>query len=369
MKENSPSRILVVGYTDNPGGVETLLLNILKTMDSSKVAFDFLVNSDEVAFERKLLSYGSRIFRITPRRKNRVKFYSELKSFYRLHSDEYEAVWENVNSLANIDYLIYAKRYGVPNRIIHCHNSSNSEGLVRGMLHRGNRARIRRYATHYWSVSDRASLWFYGENYDALPNYRVVTNTIDSQHFDFDDRLRREIRHSMGLPNGAFVMGNVGRLHPQKNQALAIDVLSSLIEQGQDGYLVLVGKGDLEGELRARARKLGIEERVIFTGAVEDTAPYYNAMDVFIFPSLYEGLSIARLESVANGLPSVVSTEVPLLSIDEGPLQILDLNDTAERWADAVNHVRERDVNRVNRIKGTIYDLQGYAELFEGFYD
>ena len=120
----------------------------------------------------------------------------------------------------------------------------------------------------------------------------------------------------MGLPNGAFVMGNVGRLHPQKNQALAIDVfLSSLIEQGQDGYLVLVGKGDLEGELRARARKLGIEERVIFTGAVEDTAPYYNAMDVFIFPSLYEGLSISRLESVANRFPSVVSTGALLVRL------------------------------------------------------
>ena len=352
--------------TDNPGGIESLLLNVMSQFDPRELQFDFIANTREVAYEDRLVERGSRVFRVRARRESRLQFYRDLDEVFREHAGEFAAIWENANSLANIDYLTYAKRYGIPNRIMHCHNSQNSEGLVRGALHRINRVRVRAVATHFWSVSDDASEWFFGRGFRDLPNYRVVDNAIDVARFGFDQGEKARIRSELGIPEDALVIGNVGRLHPQKNQAFLLDVVAEVERRAGPVHVVLVGKGDLEGDLRARAASLGISDRVHFVGAVNDAKPYYDAMDLFLFPSLYEGLSIALLEAQANCLPCVVSTGVYEGALVNPNSKAVPLAAPAADWAEEV--IRGLRGGRISdtELTGTRFDIEKFSNLFEG---
>lgn len=360
-----PKRVLVDGYTENPGGVEALMLNVMKAVDPEKVRFDFLANCPEVAFEDRLLDYGARVYHITPRRESRSRFYQELDAVLSEHAGEYDAIWENRNSLANIDYLVHAQRFGIPERIIHCHNSKNSEGLVRGALHAGNRGRVRRVATRFWSVSDTASEWFYGPDFAELPGYRVVSNAIDVGHFAFNLDARDNERSRLGIPESAIVLGNVGRLHPQKNQALAIGILAEMVSAGENAYLLIVGQGELEDELRGMAADFGVGERVVFTGAVSDAASLYNVMDLFLFPSLYEGLGIVFLEAQANGLPCLVSDGVPGDGAINANIEVLPLKAPVGEWASRARVLAAGGRTGDIRLVDSRFDLPSLTGLFD----
>lgn len=361
-------KILVQGLTDNPGGIESLFLGYLSAIDRDKYQLDFLANTSTVAFEDKIEAYGSKIYKITPRRKSRSKFYGDLDAFFSAHAAEYDAIWENANSLANIDYLIYAKRFGIPIRIMHGHNSTNSEGLVRGLLHSVNRLRVRNVATHFFSVSDEASVWLYGRDYAKLPNYRVITNTIDAPIFSFSNRDRMVVRKHYGIDDDTVLIGNVGRLHPQKNQKLLLEVLSLFKAEGGKAMVIIVGQGELEAELAARARALGINDQVVFAGALDNVAPVYSAMDLFLFPSLFEGLGIAYLEAQANGLPCLISTGVPRFATVNENVRIVDLKASTREWVDKVSELIKVGRIKYNSIIDSPYNLASQKKLVEGLF-
>lgn len=361
-REDVPRRVLVIGMTDNPGGIETLLLNLLSVVDQSRVRFDFIVNTSEVAYEKQLLDYGARIFKITARRKSRTAFYRDLRRIFDEHAGEYDAVWENVNSLGNIDYLVYAKRYGIPRRIIHAHNSVNSEGFIRGVLHFVNRMRIRRIATHFWSASDEASRWFFGEDYASLAHYKVISNAIDLKRFSFDPTKRTAERKKLGLMDGDLLIGNVGRLHPQKNQKEILKTVAELRNRGARVHALIVGKGELEPELRMAASRLGIEGCVHFPGAVEDTSSLYCAMDLFFFPSLYEGLGIVLLEAQANGLPCLISDRIPRDAVWNDNVTALPLESTPSLWADEALAMMSAGRTGDIKLVGSRFDLSSWGD-------
>lgn len=363
-----PKRVLVVGMTDNPGGIEALMLNVMAALDPRDVQFDFLANTEHMAFEEQLIERGSQVHRITARRKSRSMFYRELDDLLERTRGTYDAIWENMNTLGNIDYLIHAKRYGIPVRIIHCHNSRNCDGLVRGVLHLGNRRRIRKFATHFWSVSNDASEWFYGRDYKKLPNYRVITNAIDSSRFSYSELERVRIRESLGISSTSLVLGNVGRVQTVKNQVLLVDTLAELMSRGIACNVVVVGGGELEESLRARAELSGVSERLHITGRVDDSAPYYSAMDVFMFPSLHEGLSIALLEAQASGLPVAVSDQVLLDGVVTEHKKVVCLDSDSSAWADAVLELADGATGRGNPVVGTRFDLVELKGLFDGIF-
>lgn len=359
-----PKKVLVIGMTDNPGGIESLLLTIMSSIDPTQIQFDFIVNTKEVAFERALLERGSRIYHVTPRRNSRKKFYRDLNYIFREHADEYSVVWENANSLANIDYLLYAKRYGIPHLIMHGHNSKNSEGVVRGILHGINRLRIRGIANRFWSVSDAASEWFFGSDYRRLPHYRVIHNAIDVERFEHNVSLGEKVRDELSIPLSALVVGNIGRLHMQKNQALFLRVLAAMQRNGSEVYGVIVGKGELENELRDQVADLGLDDRVRFVGAVADAKPYYDAMDLFLFPSLYEGLSIALLEAQANALPCLVSDGITADGLINPNVRVCSQDDPIEAWVDSAYELIDSGRTQDNRIYGSPFDSKMMDDLF-----
>ena len=188
-KGKTMKRILVFGMTENPGGVESFLINYYRHIDRNKIQFDFLCNTHElVAYEEELIALGGRVFHITARSKNRNLYKKQLKEVFEKHSKEWSAIWVNVCSLANIDYLKLAKKYGINKRIIHSHNSQNMDNTLRGFLHKWNKKRIDDYATDFWACSEDAAKWFYKD--DVLSKAVIIHNAIDVTRLSFDEEKR-----------------------------------------------------------------------------------------------------------------------------------------------------------------------------------
>ena len=166
--------ILIFGMNDNPGGVESFLMNYARNFDKTKVHMDFLCNTKVVAYENELTDMGCKVIKVTARRDNPVRYKKDMKAFFKEHAAEYDVIWVNLCSLANIDYLKMAKKYGIPVRIIHSHNSKNMDSRLRGILHKINKKKIGRIATDYWACSYEAAKWFYPDKIINSGQYRLI---------------------------------------------------------------------------------------------------------------------------------------------------------------------------------------------------
>ena len=301
-------RVLVFGMTENPGGIESFLMSYCRRMDPAKLRFDFLCNCAEpVAYEQELRAMGARIYRVPARSRDYFGYRRAMHAFFAQHAAEYAAIWVNVCSLANIDYLLLAEKYGIPRRIIHSHNSQNMDSRLRGLLHRRNRRRIGRCATDFWACSPAAAAWFYPPA--LLPQAVTIRNAIDVERVRFDPAARQRLRQQYGFGSRP-VVGHVGRLHFQKNQRFLLEVFAGVRQRCPEAVLVLIGQGEDEEKLRQKAAELQIADAVLFAGVQSHVPAWLSAFDLFLFPSLFEGLSIAALEAQGSGLPVLASEGV-----------------------------------------------------------
>ena len=217
------------------------------------------------------------------------------------------------------------------------------DNKLRGLLHNWNKRKIGKYATNYWAASKEAGLWFYSSLKSS--KVEIIKNAIDVDNFAFNREDRNNIRQNNSL-TGFIVLGNIGRLHFQKNQSFAIDILDNLVKKNPNYKLVLVGQGEYREKLIQKTKVLHLESNVLFTGAQTNINSWLSAFDIFIFPSIFEGLGIAGLEAEANGLPvfaskSVIPSELKINS----NFQFVSLKKNAKYWADLI---AEQSIN--NRL-------------------
>ena len=341
------TKVLVFGMTENPGGVESVIMNYYRNIDRMKIQFDFLCNSyEKIAYEDEILKHGGKTIHFPARSKDYLGYKRKLACFFKEHAKEYDAIWVNVCSLANIDYLKIAKKYGIKKRIIHSHNSQNMDNRIRKILHMINRRKIDQYATDFWACSDDAAKWFYK---DALQSKVVIIkNAIELENVGFSKEKREVLRNKYGISD-KFVIGNVGRLHFQKNQMFALEIMKYLSKKIPDSVLMLVGQGEDEKKLRQRAEELNIKEKIIFTGVQSDIGGYLSAFDLFLFPSVFEGLGIAGLEAQANGLTVISSDDVipEELKLTQN-FHFKRLEDGAEGWANEIEKLSS-DIKRTDK--------------------
>ena len=364
------NKILVFGVTDTAGGMESVIMNYYRNIDRNVIQFDFICNTEKVAYEDEIIQLGGKIFRITARSKNYRKFKQDLKNFFKQHSKEYSTIWVNVCSLANIDYLIQAKKYGIKYRIIHSHNSKNMDSKLRGILHKINRLRIKKYATDFWSCSDEASEWFYSKKIINGSNYLLVNNAINTDKFKFNSEIRKKIRDELNL-NEYLVIGNVGRFHFQKNHKFIIEIFNELLKINKNVKLILLGKGSKEQEIKARVKELRIEKSVMFLGERNDVQNVMQAMDVLLFPSLFEGLPLTLVEAQANGMPILASKDVISNKIKMSEnLRFISLEETAEFWAKKLNEINLENKSKENIeiIKNVGFDIENESRKIEKYF-
>lgn len=364
-------KILVFGITSLAGGVESVIMNYYRNIDKKKIQFDFLCNSEKVAYEDEILNLGGKIYRVTARSENYRLFKKELKDFFEKHACEYSAIWVNLCSLANIDYLIYAKKYGIKYRIIHSHNSQNMDSKIRGILHRFNKIRLKRYATDFWSCSEESAKWFYSNKIIESPKYLLVNNAIDTEKYKFNQNTRDKVRKKLGIEND-LIIGNIGRFHFQKNHEFMIQVFKKYLELNSKSKLILIGKGSKEEQIKELVKELNLEKNVIFLGERNDIQDIIQGMDIFLFPSLFEGLPLSLVEAQANGLPILASKDVisskVLMSKN---LEFVSLENGPEFWAKKMSEINLKNYSQENIeiIKEKGFDIKVQAELLQKYFE
>ena len=296
-----------------------------------------------------MISLGGRCFHISARSADRQKYRQELDSVFKEHAKEWSAIWVNVCSLANIDYLKVAKEYGIEKRIIHSHNSQNMDNWLRGLLHKWNKRQIGKIATDFWACSEDAAKWFYSG--ETLKKAVVIHNAIDVERMRFDEEKRKAIRTKYGWKD-KYIIGNVGRLHFQKNQSFALDIFVEYLKKNKNVLLVLVGQGEDERMLKEKVDKLGIADRVFFAGLQSDIQAWLSCFDLFLFPSKFEGLGIVALEAQANGLTTISSKKVIPAEVKMNDnFYFMDLEAGAEAWSKQIEEISGYERAEYSEVK------------------
>lgn len=351
-------RVLHILHSMNRGGIETFLMNIYRNVDRGEVQFDFLLHVDEeCAYDDEIIAMGGKIFRIPGRRQGIQKNRRALDSFFSEHT-EYKIVHQHVSSLSYIEPLRIAARKNIPVRIIHSHNTMEGGGKFHKYLHLWNQRDLEQYATDFLACSEPAALWICGQKRFKMKKYMIIKNGINTKDFSYSRQNREKIRDELGI-KGEKVIGHIGRFSPQKNHTFLIDIFNYINKKDPDIILLLVGDGNLRQQIQNKVNRLGLQDRVIFTGIRADVPDLYCAMDVFLFPSLYEGLGMVLVEAQAAGLPCVVSEKgIPEEVKLNNNLLFISLEKKPEWWAaaclEAVNgkriltpSVEEYDIKKV----------------------
>ncbi len=357
-------RVLVYGYKAAPfGGVERVLMEYIRAItDRQKdISFDILIAGDACDQEGALREMNCRVL-YYPHRRDNVKAYQEKITEY-FQKTKYDAIWCNVSGLTNIDVLIEAKKQGVPVRVVHSHVirlqwGNPLMGIVVPVLHGFNKLRLTKYATHYWACSRNAGAFMFPASvHDQI---HVVKNAIDTDVYYPRPDVREKMRKQFGFDG--LVLGHTARLSQEKNQKFLLQVMAEVVRRDPNAKLLLVGEGELRAELEAQTAQLGLEDHVIFTGFRRDIPELLQAADVFLLPSLAEGLGLSAIEAQACGLPCVVSSVVPEEVDISGAVRFVPLEESAERWADAVFEMAGRKIaDPVSCTKAAGYDISTTA--------
>ena len=337
-------------------------MNYYRHIDRNKVQFDFLVHRDfEADYDQEIVSLGGKIYRLPPLNPFSRTYRSQLDDFFEKHR-EYKIVHSHLDCMAGIP-LKSAKKYGVPVCIAHAHSSNQTKDkkYLLKLLFKKN---IKKNATDLFACSQAAGRWMFGGN-----QFRVLNNAIDTSVFAVNVDLRDEVRHELVIPDDALVIGHVGRFAPPKNHKFIVEIFSEVLQTEKNARLLFVGDGDLRKETEDLVLTLGISESVIFAGLRSDVNRILQAMDVFLFPSLYEGLPVSVIEAQAAGVPCLISDQVPIECKKTDLVKQIPLQSNLACWKKEVldaGRVHKRDTSREIRDAG--FDIDQSAHWLETFY-
>lgn len=360
--EQYPIRIAQIIGKLKAGGVEMVVYNYYRNLDHSRYQFDFIIDSDsEWTFPQELLNMGARYYVIPPYQKLPQHIIALIKLF---RENRYQIVHSNMNSLA-VFSLFAAWIAGVPVRICHSHSTAAPGETKKNILKYLLRPFAKVFPTHLCACSKLAGEWLYGKRAMEQGKVTVFNNAIDTEKFAFDPVVRAEVRREFGLDEETFVIGHVGRFCYQKNQEFLIDVFAEVHRQDPKAVLMLVGIGETMEMIREKVSHLGLSNSVIFTGARNDVHRLYQAMDVFVFPSRYEGLGMVAVEAQCSGIPVIASEAIPVEAKVCEDVTFLPL-DSVSRWADTVTNVKS--TMRVCQIAAQ-FDISFEALKLQYYYD
>lgn len=356
-----PIRILhIVSYMQRRG-LETMLMNCFRHIDRDAVQFDFIVHrSFRADYDDEIEALGGKIYRLPRLNPFDPGYKKALRDFFREHK-EYRIVHCHLDCMSSIP-LSVAKEFGVPVRIAHAH-SSNQDRDWKYLLKRFYLKKIPDVATDFFACSEDAAKWMY-------PNQavRIINNGIETEKYAYSPEERNRIRSTLGL-NDSFTLGHVGRFIPVKNHEFLIDVFASICKHVPDARLLLVGNGPLEDTIRTKVRSMNLEKNVLFLGVRDDVHQILQAIDVFLLPSLYEGLGMVSVEAQTAGVKCVVSSNVPTVCNLTGNVTFLPLENGTDEWADKILslNLNER-VSAHNIVIQAGYDIQHTANYLQKWY-
>lgn len=331
----------------NRGGAETLIMNLYRNIDRSKIQFDFLTCKEGV-FDSEIKNLGGQIYQIPYISDvGHWEYVRELKNFF-IANAHYKIVHSHLDKMSGL-VLRAAKQAGIPIRISHSHNTRSEGGRVARLYKWFVGNYIVPNSTHLVACSSDASNWLFKEKKTST---MILNNGIDPDKFIFSSEIRKTIRNELNIEDTQFVLGHVGRFNDQKNHLFLLDVFSQFNSEEKNSVLILVGDGDLRPEIEKKIKDLNLEGKVQLLGIRSDINHVLQAFDLFIFPSLHEGLPVSLVEAQGAGLPCVISDHIS---------QEVDLGFKLIEYASLSN--QSSWLEKIKNIKSTQIDRNGVLDL------
>ncbi|TKI83826.1 glycosyltransferase family 1 protein [Bacillus mycoides] len=362
----TPLRVLHVVVNMNRGGAETLIMNLYRNIDRSKVQFDFLTCKEGV-FDEEIVKLGGKVHRIPYVTDVGHRGYIKtLDTFFSSHT-QYKIVHSHMDKMSGF-VLRSAKKARVPVRIAHSHNTS-SEGGATAKIYKWYAGKsIGTCATHLLACSNAAARWLFADKADTA---KILKNGIDCDRFLFRPEIRKQVRKELQIEQEAFVIGHVGRFAYQKNHTYLIDLFAQLTQFRPNSILLLAGEGPLRLEMEKKVKDLNMENHIRFLGIRADIERILQAFDVFVFPSIHEGLPLTLIEAQGVGLPCIISDAITK-EVDLG-MNLVEHVPLADKmaWIEKMKNIEISNFPReipaqVFLEKG--YDIKHTAELTQDYY-
>lgn len=342
-------------------------MNYYRHMDRSRVQFDFMVHrSAQGQYDEEIRHLGGRIYVMPPIRPTTYRSYFKMLDDFFMRHTEYRVVHSHINENSSF-VLRAAKKASVPCRIAHSHLSDL--GLdMKFPFRMYARLAMKDAPTHYFACSENAGRWLFGNQVMKKRKLKVLNNAINLSDFAPNEVTRREVRQALDVED-RLVVGHVGRFNPQKNHDFVIEVFHSLLKREPKAMLLLVGEGYMKKQMERKVQKLGIEANVRFLGVRSDINRLMQAMDVFLFPSLYEGLPVVLVEAQAAGLRCIVSDSITKEVDVSGRIQFMSLHESSQHWAGKLLSTTFEHENTIDLLRENGYDVKSMAAWLTGFYE
>lgn len=357
----------LVSSLSRSSGVISVIMNYYRHIDKEKIQFDFLFFEDEEnAYKNEIEAMGGHVYLIAKPSLSR-SFKHELKGFFREHKDKHTVLHIHEVYLTFL-FSPIAKKYGIRNIITHSHTTMYSDKKLSAIRNRLLCVRLKKHANHYFACSKVAGEFLYGKKCLNEGKARVINNAINCAKFKYDPNARQRLRSELNLED-KLVIGHIGRFNEQKNHMFLIDIFKALKKQKKNVMLVLVGEGPLLEQTKEKVMGLGLNEDVLFLGKRNDIPNLLHIMDMFLLPSLFEGLPVVGVEAQASGVPIIMSTNITR-EIGLIKSHYIPLNQPAKYWAEYILSI-PIDTNRENadqKLRRNGFDIFTEALKLEKMY-
>ena len=348
-------------------------MNYYRNMDRTKIQCDFICDEDStnIPYE-EIEELGGKVIICPPYQ----KVFAYQKLLIKLFKEKkYDIVHSNINALS-VFPLRAAKKAGVPIRIAHSHSTSNPKEWKKTLIKNMLRPFSKKYANVYFACSELAGRWLFGNKTFDEGKVTIINNAIDVEKFVYNEDIRKKVRNELKekckseINDDTLIVGHIGRFVKQKNHEFLIDIFNEIYKRKENSVLVLVGQGPLQKKIEEKVNKLGLQDCVLFLGQRDDANELYQAMDVFVLPSLYDGLGMVLIEAQYAGLNCYCSEVVPKEAYISKLLTKITLSESSSKWAEKIidkqNKFTRKDMTE--ELKDSGYDIKEEAKKLEEKY-
>lgn len=352
-------RVLHIVGAMAPGGFENFIMNIYRRIDRNKVQFDFIVHKKkDQAYDEEIEGLGGRLFYVTRKSRNPVKNFLEIRTIIK--ENHYSIVCRHSDSAFTVVDLLAARLAGAAKCIMHSH--STTTGNVR--IHNFFRHWMAVVPTHRFACSQAAGRWMFGKL-----DFTFVPNAIDTSEYLYREETRKSMRKKWKT-EGRRVYGHVGNFVYAKNHLFLLEIFHEISRQDEDAVLFLIGDGELREEAERKVKELKLQEKVVFTGRRKDVSDFLQMFDLFLFPSIYEGLPVSMVEAQCTGLPCLISDSITEEILLTDCIRQMSLKNSPDQWAETAMEMLLKSSGQKRRSRQEEILQAGYGiEELVRFYE
>ncbi len=361
-------KILQVGISSNLGGIEKYLINVHRNINHERYKIDYLVfKGKKVCFYEELIN-KSNIYEITHRKKNYIKYLKETKKFFK--NSHYDYIHFHLMNFSCFEIILYAKKYTNAKIILHSHTSDPQKvNMKKRILNEIGLKLIKKQDIYLKTACSKKAGEYLFKNFKNN-TFKVLNNGIHIEEFKFNEKNRNELRKKYNVQK-SLVIGHIGRLSPQKNHFFLLEIFKEILKLRKDAILLMIGKGELNEKIEKKSMELNINKNIIHIENTNKINEYMSAMDIFVLPSLYEGLPIVLIEAQASGLQCFITNTLAEEIDITNNVKRISLNKSAEEWAKEIIKLNKNNMDRISinqKVEKSDFDIKKSIRILEKYY-